>query len=119
MAIDIYLKPDDPDRVMIPLLLTDARLADLRDPATCAALGIDPTWPSVPWAAERAAGDPATSWRASDAVRQSGADGMIYASRRAPERWHVVLFSWNTPGEAQLRQDGPATPWVPQGAASA
>ena len=119
VAIDIYLKPDDPDRVMIPLLLTDARLADLRDPVTCRALGIDPTWPSVPWAAERAAGNPATSWRASDAVRAAGADGIIYASRRVPERWHIVLFSWNKTQGAQLRPDGPAVPWGPKGPASA
>lgn len=119
VAIDIYLKPDDPDRLMIPLLLTHARLADLRDPAVCDSLGIDPLWPSVPWANERANGQPATSWRASDAVRKSGADGMIYASRRAPTRWHVVLFAWNVTGTAQLRQDGPPAPWVPEGAASA
>ncbi len=118
VAIDIYLKPDDADRVIIPLRLTNARLADLRDPAVCDALGVDPLWASVPWADERAKGQPATSWRASDAVRQSGANGMIYASRREPSRWHVVLFSWNKPDAGQLRQDGPVAFWVANGAGS-
>lgn len=111
IAIDIYLKPDDSDRVMVPLALRDARMADLRDPATCDAIGVDPAWPSVPWADQRAAGQPATSWKASDAVRASGADGMIYASRRAPKRWHVVLFSWNAEGGAQLELDGAPARW--------
>ncbi|WP_373636898.1 RES family NAD+ phosphorylase [Yoonia sp. BS5-3] len=118
VAIDIYVKPGDADRVIVPLLLENARLADLRDRALCAALGIDPSWPSVPWADQRAAGQMATSWLASDAVRQAGADGMIYSSRRAPSRWHVVLFSWNKATGAQLRQNGPATTWVQPGATS-
>ncbi len=114
IAIDIYLKPDDPDRVIVPLKLCNARLADLRDASTCADLAIDPHWPSVPWADERAAGQPATSWRASDAARAAGADGMIYASRRVPSRWHVVLFVWNDSAGATLAQNGIARPWAPQ-----
>ncbi len=113
IAINIYLRPDDPPRVLIQLQLTGARLADLRDPDTCDTLGIDPAWPSVPWAEERAKGQPATSWKASDAVRASGTDGMIYASRRAPERWHVVLFAWNKPGTAQIRVAAEPTAWRP------
>lgn len=114
IAIDIYLRKGDAPRVMVPLTVTDARLADLRDRATCERLGVDPRWPSVPWADERANGRPATSWKASDAVRASGADGMIYASRRAPERWHLVLFRWNTTGRAQVSLAGEPTPWSPQ-----
>ncbi len=113
IAIDIYLRADDPPRVIIPLQVSDARLADLRDPATCDQLDIDPRWPSVPWADERANGQPATSWKASDAVRASAADGMIYASRRAPERWHLVLFRWNAPGAGQLRVAASPTDWTP------
>ncbi len=113
IAIDIYLKDNDAARVMIPLEVTDAKMADLRDPGTCARLGIDPRWPSVPWADERAKGKPATSWKASDIVRDSGADGMIYASRRAPERWHIVLFRWNQPDAATVRLTGAPSPWSP------
>ena len=78
IAIDIYLKPGDAPRAMVPLSLSNARMVDLRDLDTCRALGIDPAWPSVPWASERGGGVPATSWRASDLARASGADGMIY-----------------------------------------
>lgn len=113
IAIRAYLGKGDPPRVMVPLALRDASMVDLRDPDTCAALSIDPAWPSVPWSEERAAGQAATSWRASDAVRASGADGMIYASRTAPERWHVVLFSWNQSSGAALSVVGAPTPWVP------
>jgi RES domain-containing protein len=115
IAIDIYLKPGDPDRLMVPLELSDAHVADLRDPATCAALAIDPIWPGVPWADERALGRCATSWRASDAARAAGADGMIYASRRAPKRWHVVLFDWNKPGRARLDSVSRGVRWMPNG----
>lgn len=113
IAIAVYLKLDDAPRVMIPMALNDARMVDLRDPVTCAALEIDPKWPSVPWADQRAAGQPATSWRASDAARASGADGMIYASRRAPARWHVVLFRWNAGEVAQLTLADAPSPWFP------
>lgn len=112
IAIAIYLKPDDAPRLMVPLALSNARMVDLRDKRTCDALGIDPAWPSVPWAEERAAGLPATSWQASDAARAAGADGMIYASRRAPERWHVVLFSWNRGEGADLQVAGQPSPWT-------
>ncbi|PJI92825.1 RES domain-containing protein [Yoonia maricola] len=114
MAIDIYLKQDDAPRVMVPLSLSDARMVDLRSTQTCHALGVDPAWPSVPWASERAAGAPATSWRASDVARAYGADGMIYSSRRAPERWHVVLFRWNKGDGATLALGGAHAGWEPR-----
>jgi RES domain-containing protein len=111
IAIDIYVKGGDEPRVIIPLQVSSARMADLRDARTCDALGIDPRWPSVPWADERAAGLPATSWKAADIVRKTAADGMIYASRRVPSRWHIVLFRWNHPGHAQVSAQGDARPW--------
>ncbi|MEJ8563036.1 RES family NAD+ phosphorylase [Yoonia sp. GPGPB17] len=114
IAIQIYLKPDDPPRVLVPLSLRNARMVDLRDIDTCKVLGIDPAWSTVPWSDERAAGRPATSWRASDAARAAGADGMLYASRRTPDRWHVVLFSWNIGNGAVLDIDGTPTRWSPK-----
>lgn len=106
-AVAVYLKPNDPPRVIVPLKVSGARLCDLRDADTCAALGIDLNTPSVPWAPQRAQGIPATSWLASDAVRSSQADGMIYTCRREPRlRWHIVLFGWNQPRGAQVRLDG-------------
>ncbi len=111
MAVDAYLRPGDPPRVICPLALSDARLCDLRDPDICATLGITPDISSVPWVPERAAGLPATSWAASDAVRATDADGMIYRARSYPDRWHIVLFRWNRPGRAQLALDAPPMVW--------
>ena len=107
-AVKVYAKPDDPPRVIIPLDVTNARICDLRKPETCAALGIQMDTPSIPWMPQRANGIPATSWQASDAVRSSGMDGMIYTCRRKPRlRWHLVLFHWNTAGHAQVRAASP------------
>lgn len=106
-AVSVYLGPDDPPRMIIPLDVINAKICDLRDTETCAALGIDLQTPSVPWAPQRAQGIPATSWQASDAVREIGADGMIYTCRRQPrKRWHIVLFRWNHDHGAQVRQAG-------------
>lgn len=111
-AIATYLRPDDPPRVAVPLVLRGARVMDLRQPATVAALGLAGDETAVPWVPQRAIGQPATTWRASDAVRAAGADGMIYTARSAPERWHLVLFRWNAGGNgAQLAAAGPAYPW--------
>lgn len=113
-AVAVYVKPRDARRVIIPFDITDAMLCDLRNPDTCTALGIDPETPSVPWAPERQIGLPATSWQASDAVRETGADGMIYTCRRHPRtRWHIVLFRWNQSSGAQVRRAGPAQKFTP------
>ncbi|WP_342076770.1 RES family NAD+ phosphorylase [Yoonia sp. SS1-5] len=113
VAIDIYLRADDPPRVLVALDIRSDRIIDLRDDATTRRLGIDPAWPSCPWADQRARGEPATSWKVSDAVRGSGADGMIYASRSVPSRWHLVLFRWNRGDGAQVRQHGAPVSWKP------
>ncbi len=107
-AVNVYARPDDPPRVIIPLDITGARICDIRNPDTCAALDIQMITPSVPWMPQRAKGTPATSWQASDAVRALGLDGMIYACRREPRsRWHLVLFYWNEAGHAQVHADTP------------
>jgi RES domain-containing protein len=110
IAIDIYLKHNDAARVMIPLAIDNAKMADLRDPDTCARLGIDPaSHGPINGPPE----NPQPVGKLSDIVRDSGADGMIYASRRAPERWHIVLFRWNQPNAAMVGLGGPHSPWVP------
>jgi RES domain-containing protein len=105
-AIDIYVKPEDPPRVVQALALRSARMVDLRQPETCRALGLTGAESSTPWMPERAAGRPASSWAASDAARASGACGMIFAARRDPTRWHLVLFRWNQGDGAQIASDG-------------
>ena len=111
MAVDIYVKPGDAPRVITPLILSNANLCDMRDPEICHALGVDPDAASVQWVSERAAGLPATSWTASDAVREINADGMIYRARNYPDRWHIVLFHWNELGRAALKITGKSRPW--------
>lgn len=109
-AVAPYLRPGDPPRLAFPLHLHGARIADLRDPATLAALGLHGHETAVPWLPERAAGRPATTWTASGAARAAGACGMIYTARSAPDRWHLVLFRWNAATGAQLARAGAPLP---------
>jgi RES domain len=93
-AIQPYVRDTDPPRVICELRLTAATVLDLRDPAHCAAAGIDPKQAAIPWLPERAQGLPASTWTVSDRARASGACGMIYTARSEPSRWHLVLFRW-------------------------
>ena len=76
------------------LHLSGALILDPRNPAQCAAFGIDPALAAVPWLPERAADLPASTWQVSDRTRASGADGMIYTARSESARWHLTLFRW-------------------------
>ena len=76
-------------------------------------LGLQGDEAIVHWRNERRAKKPATSWRASDAARAAGADGMAYPSRKAPQHWHLVLFRWNTENAPTLCRDGPALAFIP------
>ncbi|WP_158617291.1 RES family NAD+ phosphorylase [Falsigemmobacter faecalis] len=69
------------------------RLADLRHADVCQALGLTGSEASRPWRSERIAGRPASSWRASDAARAAGCDGLIWTVRNAPHLWHLVVFT--------------------------
>jgi RES domain-containing protein len=113
IAVATYLRGDDPPRVIAPLKVTNACILDLRRTEVLAHLGLTGTEPSVLWQPQRALGLPATSWVASDAARQTGADGMIYTSRKDPTRWHLVLFRWNGGTDAKVQEDGPAQPFRP------
>lgn len=93
-AIQPYVRATDPPRVICELRLTAAGVLDLRDPAHCAAAGLDPSLAAIPWLPERAAGLPASTWTVSDYARTSGADGIIYTARSEPSRWHLTLFRW-------------------------
>ncbi|MFT6674107.1 MAG: RES domain-containing protein [Sulfitobacter sp.] len=102
-AIARYIGRDDPPRVICELDLSQARMLDLRKVAPCRALGIDPDLAAVPWLPERAEHRFASSWQVADQARATGADGLIYQARSAPERWHLVLFRWNSPDAPLLR----------------
>jgi RES domain-containing protein len=111
IAIDAYLRADDPPRLIVPFDVSNANLADLRAADVQHALGLNGTESGTLWQPERAAGKPATSWIASDAARRAGADGIIYAARSDAMRWHIVLFRWNAPSGPQVRQSGPPIPF--------
>ena len=106
VAIDSYYRSNDAARVIVPLKLSGANILDFREVATSDRLGLMGGETTVHWRRERRAKKPATSWRASDAARAAGADGMIYHSRKAPPLWHIVLFAWNQKGAPTLAQDG-------------
>ena len=82
VAIARYLRPDDPPRVVVPLQVQAARLADLRGRPEV----------SVVWQDGWADGVPSPTWAVSDAVRAAGAEGMLYSSRSRPDLSHMVLF---------------------------
>ena len=108
VAVNIYLMSNDPPRLVVPLRFSNAAILDFRTPETEETLGLKWRETAVPWAEQRAAGLPATSWRASDRTR-SRCRRMIYPSRTLPSRWwHLVLFCWNVPGAPSLTTDGPA-----------
>ena len=113
MAVDAYIRPDDPPRMLVELQVTGARVADLRDPEVCQMLGISVETAGVPWQPELAEGKRPTSWNACDAVRRTEAHGLIYPARSYPERWHMVLHRWNEPGAASVTDSGKAQRWSP------
>lgn len=110
IAIGRYLLADGIARVVVPLELDEAWLFDQRDPVACAALGIDPEQSQVRWNDELAAGREPPSWRASDAARAAGAQGIIDVSRGIAGGWHACLFAWNGPGASQVRVAGDPLP---------
>ena len=106
-----YVRPGDPPRAIFPLLVTAARVVDLRDAEATKALCIDTTHRAADWQSIRARGLPSPTWEISDRVRDLGLDGMLYASRSEPSLTHLTLFRWNSTGAAQVRRDGDPEPW--------
>ena len=122
IAIDRYVAANDDARVLCKLTVTGAQVCDIRPPNHTPTLHRRDTdalptlknahiWAATPWFEDRQIGRTPASWKASDAVRETGADGMIYSSRRDPDRWHLVLFRWNDDGGPTVRIDT-VTPWT-------
>lgn len=105
-AMKTYLGADDPDRVIVPLGLSASAILDARDPETHRGLKTDPGSASVRWQEDRAAGRRPASWDLADKARATGAEGMLYASRKRPDLTHLVLFRWNGAGGARLVRAG-------------
>jgi RES domain-containing protein len=113
IAIGYYIQPSDDARVSVELQVSADRLVDLRNPATCVALGITLDGALQRWQPIHASGTRPSTWDVSDAARQAGAHGMLYPSTRAPDRTHLVLFDWNTSSGASLRRFGAPAAWQP------
>lgn len=98
VAIRRYLGPQDPPRLILPLLVTGARLADFRGRPEV----------SVVWQDIYEAGAPSPTWTFSDAARAEGAQGLLYSSRSRPDLTHIVLFDLRA---TLVCQSGEASPW--------
>jgi hypothetical protein len=106
IAVGRYMFETGIGRLIVPLRIDSARLVDPRDPAQCAALGIDPADGQARWRPIVDVGGEPPSWRLSDAARVCGADGLIDPSRGITGGWHVTLFRWNVAGAPTLAVDG-------------
>jgi len=105
-AIKTYLAAGHPTRVIVPLHLSARTILDARDAQTHRTLQTDPGSASMRWQDDRAAGRRPASWALSDRARATGAEGMLYASRKRPDLTHLVLFRWNEAGGARLARTG-------------
>jgi len=101
VAIKRYLKSDDRPRVIVPLQITAANLYDIRNTEFSSQA-------SVVWQDCVAQGEPAPTWQYSDAAREAGAQGMLYASRSRPDLSHLVLFDV---ASSVVTQAGKAKAW--------
>lgn len=99
IALGGYMAEDGLPRAVVPLEISAAAVFDQRDEAACRALGIDPDHSDVRWRLALEKGEEPLSWKASDAARAAGTDGIIDRSRGIVGGWHVALFCWNEKDE--------------------
>ncbi|WP_438278298.1 RES family NAD+ phosphorylase [Nitrobacter sp.] len=118
IAVSGYIREDGCQRVVVPLMVSEAHVFDQHDDEACRILGIDRDLSNAQWRTAFEAGLESPSWHNADAVRAAGADGIIDRSRMIPGGWHVNLFRWNglggpsvevagDPVAIQLSTDGP------------
>ena len=106
VAIGQYIRPGEPDRLLVEYELSPCTVLDLRHEAD-AALYDEARLPWLPALAEGA--EPA-SWRISDFLRGEALAGLIDPSRRRPGLWALTLFGWNSPGAPTLELSAPPRP---------
>ena len=95
MAIRRYLS-DGIERVMVPMWLRAAKVADLRQTRDLA----------IVWQDIHAQTGSSPTWPTSDAARAAGAQAMLYPCRTRAELRHVVIFDPD-----RLRRVGPDQPF--------
>jgi RES domain-containing protein len=98
IAVSGYIREDGRSRVVVPLMVGEARVLDQHDEHACQILGIDRDRSNIPWRPALDAGAEPPSWRNADVARAAGADGIIDRSRQIPGGWHLNLFRWNKLG---------------------
>ncbi|WP_345941332.1 RES family NAD+ phosphorylase [Nesterenkonia sp. E16_10] len=86
-----------PDREVLSFEVAASYIADLRDAATMASIGVDVDAAAAPWQDDVAAGRTPASWRVRERLLELGAQGLIDPSRQRPGLWHLTLFTWNRP----------------------
>lgn len=101
VAIKRYIKPNDPERIIVPLQVNADRIYDIRNTDFSSRA-------SIVWQDCVEKGKPAPTWSYSDTARKAGAQGILYASRSRPDLTHLVLFDVST---AIVKQTGDSKAW--------
>jgi RES domain-containing protein len=92
-----------PDLRVLAFDVEAHHVADLRDTAAMATLGVDPSDAAADWQADVAAGRTPRPWTVRERLERAGAAGLIDPSRKRPGLWHLTLFSWNVDASATVR----------------
>lgn len=103
IALEPYTRPDDPERIVVPLEVDAAGICDLRDRESCLNFGFDPAEAALPWRQALSRGEHPRSWAIVERLIGLGAKGVIDPSRRDPALVHLALFFWNAEGEPSVR----------------
>lgn len=106
IAVSGYIREDGRPRVVVPLMVSEAHVFDQHDEEACRLLGIDRDLSNAPWRPALETGQEPLSWLNADAVRRTGADGIIDRSRMIPGGWHVNMFRWNELGGPSIVVSG-------------
>lgn len=101
IAIKRYVKPDDAERIIVPLQVNAELFYDIRKTEFVSDA-------SIVWQDCVEKGELAPTWKYSDAARKAGAQGMLYASRSRPDLTHLVLFSVSS---GTIKQAGDIKLW--------
>lgn len=106
-ALLAHTDPESPPREVLAFDVAASRIADLRDGAAMAALGVDVEAAAAPWQDDVAAGQAPASWSVRERLVELGAHGLIDPSRKRPGLWHLTLFTWNAPGSPSVASSPP------------
>jgi len=101
VAIKRYVNPNDPERIIVPLAVDMDRIYDIRNTANSRSA-------SVVWQDTFEKDGFSPTWEYSDAARDAGAQGMLYASRSRPDLSHFVLFLVSA---ELIKQSGECRAW--------